>query len=61
MKDTLGLACDQVMSCNLILEIYAPKIVYLKAEKTAVTNAIKTRFNIDPAYNVWNEFPKGLN
>jgi hypothetical protein len=54
-RDALGLTSDRVYRWRLLLEEYAPKIVYIKGIHNSVADAI-TRLEYDPKQNLTNEY-----
>ena len=53
IRDALGFSCDRVYWWRLLLEEYAPKIVYIKGVDNVVADAI-SRLEYDPKINVKN-------
>ncbi len=54
-KDGLGLTSDRVYLWQLLLEEYAPKIVYIKGIHNTVIDAI-SRLEYNPVQNLTNEY-----
>ena len=54
-RDALGLTSDRVYRWKLLLEEYAPEIVYIKGVHNTVTDAI-SRLEYDPKQNLTNEY-----
>ncbi len=54
-RDALGLISDRVYRWQLLLEEYAPEIIYIKGIHNAVANAI-LRLEYDPKLNTTNEY-----
>ena len=53
VRDALGFSCDRVYRWRLLLEEYAPEIVYIKGIDNVVADAI-SRLEYDPKINVKN-------
>jgi hypothetical protein len=54
-RDGLGLTSDRVTRWRILLEEYAPKIIYIKGIHNTVANAI-SRLDYDPKVNSTNEY-----
>ena len=54
-RDALGLTSDRVYRWRLLLEEYAPEIVYIKGVHNTVADAI-SRLEYDPSLNSTNEY-----
>jgi hypothetical protein len=54
-RDALGLTSDRVHRWRLLLEEYAPEIVYIKGVHNTVADAI-SRLDYDPTLNSTNEY-----
>ncbi len=54
-RDALGLTSDRVYRWRLLLEEYAPDIVYIKGVHNTVADAI-SRLEYNPALNPTNEY-----
>ena len=54
-RDGLGLTSDRVTRWRLLLEEYAPKIIYIKGIHNTVADAI-SRLDYDPKVNSTNEY-----
>ncbi len=54
-RDALGLTSDRVYRWRLLLEEYAPEIVYIKGVHNTVVDPI-SRLDYDPAQNSTNEY-----
>jgi len=54
-RDGLDLTCDRVARWTILLEEYAPEIIYIKGIHNAEANAI-SRLNYDPKLNMTNEY-----
>jgi hypothetical protein len=54
-RDALSLISDQVYRWRLLLEEYAPKILYIKGIHNTVADAI-LRLNYDPKLNITNKY-----
>jgi hypothetical protein len=54
-RDGLGLTSDRVTRWRILLEDYAPKIIYIKGIYNTVPNAI-SRLDYDPKVNLTNEY-----
>jgi hypothetical protein len=54
-RDALGLASDRVYQWRLLLEEYAPEIVYIKGVHNTVVDAI-SRLEYNPVQNSTNEY-----
>ena len=54
-RDALGLTSDRVYRWRLLLEEYAPEIVYIKGVHNTVADAI-SRLEYDPSQNLTNEY-----
>jgi hypothetical protein len=57
-RDALGLTSDRVYRWRLLLEEYAPDIVYIKGVHNTVADAI-SRLEYNPTLNPTNEVPTG--
>ncbi len=58
-RDALGLTSDRVYRWRLLLEEYAPKIIYIKGTHNTVADAI-SRLEYDPKLNITNEFTHAM-
>ncbi len=58
-RDALGLTSDRVYHWRLLLEEYAPKIVYIKGIHNTVADAI-SRLEYDPKLNKTNEYTHAM-
>jgi hypothetical protein len=54
-RDALGLTSDRVYRWRLLLEEYAPEIIYIKGIHNTVADAI-SRLEYDPKPNTTNEY-----
>jgi len=54
-RDGLGLTSDRVARSRILLEEYAPEIIYIKGIHNTVANAI-SRLDYDPKLNRTNEY-----
>jgi len=54
-RDGLGLTSDRVARCRILLEEYAPEIIYIKGIHNTVVDAI-SRLDYDPKLNTTNEY-----
>jgi hypothetical protein len=54
-RDGLGLTSDRVTRWRILLEEYAPNIIYIKGIHNTVADAI-SRLNYDPKLNTTNEY-----
>ncbi len=54
-RDALGLTSDRVYQCRLLLEEYAPQIIYIKGIHNTVADAV-SRLDYDPQLNKTNEY-----
>jgi hypothetical protein len=54
-QDGLGLTSDRVAHWRILLEEYAPEIIYIKGIHNTVADAI-SRLNYDPKLNTTNEY-----
>ena len=54
-QDGLGLTSNRVTHWRILLEEYAPKIVYIKGIHNSVADAL-SRLNYDPKVNLTNEY-----
>ena len=54
-RDSLGLTSDRVTRWRILLEEYAPKIIYIKGIHNTVADAI-SRLDYDPKLNSTNEY-----
>jgi len=54
-RDGLGLKSDRVAHWRILLEEYAPEIIYIKGIHNPVTDAI-SRLDYDPKLNMTNEY-----
>ena len=59
MRDALGLTSDRVYCWWLLLEEYAPKIIYIKGIHNTVADAI-LRLEYDPKLNTTNEYTHAM-
>jgi hypothetical protein len=57
-RDPLGLTSDRVYRWRLLLEEYAPEIIYIKGIHNTVADAI-LRLEYDPKLNKTNEYTHG--
>ncbi len=58
-RDALGLTSDRVYRWRLLLEEYAPKIIYIKGIHNTVADAI-LRLEYDPKLNKTNEYTHAM-
>ncbi len=58
-RDALGLASDKVYHWQLLLEEYAPEIIYIKGIHNTVADAI-SRLQYDPKLNTTNEYTHAM-
>ncbi len=58
-RDALGLTSDRVYHWRLLLEEYAPEIIYVKGIHNTVANAI-SRLEYDPKLNTINEYTHAM-
>jgi hypothetical protein len=54
-RDGLGLTSDRVARWRILLEEYAPEIIYIKGIHNTVADAI-SRLDYDPKLNTTNEY-----
>jgi hypothetical protein len=54
-RDGLGLTSDRVTGWRILLEGYAPEIIYIKGIHNTVANPI-SRLDYDPKVNLTNEY-----
>ena len=54
-RDGLGLTSDRVSRWRILLEEYAPEIIYIKGIHNTVADAI-SRLDYDPKLNTTNEY-----
>ena len=54
-RDALGLTSDRVYRWRLLLEEYAPQIIYIKGIHNTVADAV-SRLDYDPQLNKTNEY-----
>jgi hypothetical protein len=54
-RDGLSLASDRVARWRILLDEYAPEIIYIKGIHNTVTDAI-SRLEYDPKLNTTNEY-----
>ncbi len=54
-RDGLGLTSDRVTRWRILLEEYAPEIIYIKGIHNTVADAI-SRLDYDPKLNTTNEY-----
>ena len=54
-RDGLGLTSDRVTQWRILLEEYAPKIVFIKGIRNTVADAI-SQLDYDPKVDVTNEY-----
>jgi hypothetical protein len=54
-RDGLGLTTDRVIHSRILLEEYAPKIIYIKGIHNTVADAI-SQLDYDPKLNSTNEY-----
>jgi hypothetical protein len=54
-RDCLGSTSDRVTRWRILLEEYAPKIIYIKGIHNTVADAI-SRLDYDPKVNLTNEY-----
>ena len=55
IRDGLSLASDRVACWRILLDEYAPKIIYIKGIHNTVADAI-SRLDYDPKLNTTNEY-----
>ncbi len=58
-RDALGLTSDRKYRWRLLLEEYAPEIIYIKGIHNTVANAI-LRLEYDPKLNTINEYTHAM-
>jgi hypothetical protein len=58
-RDALGLTFDRVYCWRLLLEEYAPEIIYIKGIHNTVPDAI-LRLGYDPKLNITNEYTHAM-
>ncbi len=58
-RDALGLTSDRVYHWRLLLEEYAPKIIYIEGIHDTVADAI-LRLEYDPKLNKTNEYTHAM-
>jgi hypothetical protein len=58
-RDVLGLTSDRVYHWQLLLEEYAPKIIYIKGIHNTVANAI-SQLDYDPKLNTPNDYTHAM-
>jgi hypothetical protein len=58
-RDALGLTSDRVYRWQLLLEEYAPEIIYIKGIHNTVADAI-LRLEYDPKLNTANEYTHAM-
>ncbi len=58
-RDDLGLTSDRVYHWRLLLEEYAPEIIYIKGIRNTVVDAI-LRLEYDPMLNTTNEYTHAM-
>ncbi len=58
-RDTLGLTSDRVYRWQLLLEEYAPEIIYIKVIHNTEADAI-SRLEYDPKLNKTNEYTHAM-
>ncbi len=54
-RDALGLTSDRVYQWRLLLEEYAPEIIYIKGIHNTVADAV-SQLDYDPQLNKTNEY-----
>jgi hypothetical protein len=54
-RDALGLTSDRVCHCQLLMEEYAPKIIYINRIQNTVADAI-LHLGYDPKLNTTNNY-----
>ncbi len=57
-RDALGLTSDRVYHWQLLLEEYAPKIIYIKGIHNTMAGAI-LQLDYDPKLNTTNNYTNG--
>ncbi len=58
-KDALGLTSDRVYQWRLILEEYAPKIIYIKGIHNTIADAI-LQLDYKPKLNITNDYTHAM-
>jgi hypothetical protein len=58
-RDALGLTSDRVYHWQLLLEDYAPEIIYIKGNHNTVVDAV-LRLEYDPKLNTTNEYTHAM-
>ncbi len=58
-RDALGLFSDRVYHRRLLLEVYAPKIIFIKGIHTTVADAI-SQLDYDPKLNTINNYTHAM-
>jgi hypothetical protein len=58
-RDALGLTSDRVYHWRILLEEYAPEIIYIKGIHNTVAGAI-SRLEYDPKLNTTNEYTHAM-
>ena len=58
-RDALGLTSDRVYRWRLLLEEYAPQIIYIKGIHNTVADAV-SRLDYDPQLNKTNEYTHAM-
>ncbi len=58
-RDALGLTSDRVYRCRLLLEEYAPEVIYIKGIHNTVADAILW-LEYDPKLNTTNEYTHAM-
>ncbi len=58
-RDALGLTSDRVYRWRLLLEEYAPEIIYIKGIRNSIADAI-SRLEYDPKLNKTNEYTHAM-
>ncbi len=58
-RDALGLTSDRVYRCQLLLEEYSPKIIYIKGIHNSLVDAI-SQLDYDPKLNTTNNYTHAM-
>ncbi len=58
-RDALGLTSDRVYCWQLLLEEYAPEIIYIKGIHNTVADAI-SQLDYDPKLNTTNNYTQAM-
>jgi hypothetical protein len=58
-RDAIGLTSDRVYRWRLLLEEYAPKIIYIKGNHNSIADAI-LQLEFDPKLNKTNEYTHAM-